>query len=48
MDSIAFRIAASLGTNSRTGMDSGADIVGSETLPGPILGTGCHSGEAGA
>ncbi len=48
MASLAFRIATSMGTNSRTGTGSGAEILASETLPGPILGTGCHSWEAGA
>ncbi len=48
MASLAFRIATSMGTNSRTGTGSGAEILASETLPGPILGTRCHSWEAGA
>jgi len=35
-----------MGTNSRNGTGSGAEILASKILPGPILGTGCHSGGA--
>ncbi len=48
MASLAFRIAASMDMNSRTGTGSGADILVSETLAGPILGRRCHSGGTGA
>ncbi len=37
MASFAFRIAASMDTNSSTGTVSGADILASETLPGSSL-----------
>ncbi len=57
MASLTFRTGASISMDSSTGTGSGAEILGSEALPGPVGGTaalprlnletGYHYGGAG-